>query len=195
MLFLSYRASAAISKPKLPNSSSSLSTRGSSWMASVPRLSKAGLGVTSQWRDSSEASLKPGAVPDPERWKHLSWVWEGAIRIWAQLPVSPPDIKAHLFSFATASIFQRVTNSTLSLLLRPAVCCSLFWWFYFVYSAGETGVSQVYLETAANVQLHSAIAPHLERSEVKSEEIKHHAGKQILKKKKKGSLASYDMGN
>lgn len=128
-------------------------------MVSVPRLSEAGLGVTSQWRDSSEASLKPGAVPDPERWKHLSWDWEGAIRIWAQLPASPPDIKAHLFSFASASIFQRATNSTFSLLLRPAVCCSPFWWFYFVYSAGKTGESQVCLETAGNVQLHSAIAP------------------------------------
>lgn len=51
------------------------------------------------------------------------------------------------------------------------------------------------LETAGNVQLHSAIAPHLESSEVKSEEIKHHEGKQEEKKKKKSSLASYDMGN
>lgn len=157
-------------------------------MASVPRLREAGLGVTSQWRDSSEASLKPRAVPDPERWKHLSWVWEGAIRVWAQLPVSSPDIKAHLFSFATASIFQRATNSTFSLLLRPAVCCLLFWWLYFVYSAGEKGESQMCLETAGNVQLHSAIAPHLESSEVKSEEIKHREGKQEKKKKRFGFL-------
>lgn len=147
-------------------------------MVSVPRLSEAGLGVTSQWRDSSEASLKPGAVPDPERWKHLSWDWEGAIRIWAQLPASPPDIKAHLFSFASASIFQRATNSTFSLLLRSAVCCSPFWWFYFVYSAGKTGESQVCLETAGNVQLHSAIAPPPGKLWSEIKEIKHHVGKQ-----------------
>lgn len=163
-------------------------------MVSVPRLSEAGLGVTSQWRDSSEASLKPGAVPDPERWKHPSWDWEGAIRIWAQLPASPPDIKAHLFSFASASIFQRATNSTFSLLLRPAVCCSPFWWFYFVYSAGKTGESQVCLETAGNVQIHSAIAPPPGKlwSEIRRNQTL--CGKARGKRKKR-SLASYDMGN
>lgn len=56
--------------------------------------------------------LKDRAVPDLGRWKpDWAMVWEGAIRAWAPVPTSP-DNKPHLVSFATASLFQRLTNST-----------------------------------------------------------------------------------
>lgn len=131
-------------------------------------------------RDISQSLfLKHRAVPDPGRWKP-GWAmfWEGAIRVWAPLPAPAPAIKPHLFSFAMASMFQRVTKSTSSGLLGPVVYFSSVWRFHFICAVGGTGESPLCQEAAGEVQLHSTTGPHLKSCKVKSGEIRHPEGKQ-----------------